>query len=68
VTGCFSPDNELEQGGVKICAVFLETEGFLSQLAQGMQVDKCMQRRTLSALTQVNRETEIPLKSHNVMD
>ena len=44
VTGCFSPDNELEVDGVKRpVQSFSEMEGFLLQLVQDMQVDKCMQ-------------------------
>ena len=44
VRGCFSPDNELEVDGVKRSVQsFSEMEGFLLQLVQDMQVDKCMQ-------------------------
>lgn len=66
--GYVSPGKELELDGVRRSVQsFLDTGFFLLQLVQGMEVDKCMQRTTLSALTQLNRKTEIAFKSQNMM-
>lgn len=68
MTGYVGPDKELELDGVRRSVQsFLGTEVFLLQLVQGIEVDKCMQRTTLSALTQLNRKTEITFKSQNMM-